>query len=298
MDAQLSICIPTHNRWEFLKWTLGKLRRDFPSAEICVSDNASADDTWRLRFLGQIRIDCAVNRVIHQPENIGPFPNMFAALSMATRQYAVYCADDDYLLPAGIARGIAYLDSHPDVAAYCAPCEIWNEVEQTPFWNAWGIDEPTTFTDHRLLWNFIIEKHVWPEHLIYRLPLPLKPRTRAYWAFADLPDILEHGHIHFDPTPFYRNLLVHPVGERVQLGNVQCLTYFDEYRAGLEVLAYGLFGPQPHHGRQKLQDMIASFICSRMDVAARLYLRQGHEADAIMLKKRIAVADPRPDIAA
>lgn len=287
MDASvISICIPTYQRPKYLSWTLRRLCDEFRGAEIVISDN-DPDSQWRGHdpWIG-------VNYV-NQGENIGPFPNMYAALSMAGRQYAVYCADDDYLLPDGVARAVAYLEAHRDVAAYCAPCEIWNEVEQTPFWNAWGIDEATTFTCPVALWNFIIEKHIWPEHLVYRLPLPLKPRTRAYWAFADIPDILEHGHIHFDPRPFYRNLLVHPVGERVQLGNLQCLTHFDEYRAGLEVLAYGLFGPQPHHARAKLQDMIASFICSRMDVAARLYLRQGHEADAIMLKKRIAVADPR-----
>jgi len=234
---------------------------------------------------------------VQQDSNIGPFPNMYVAFTMATRKYAVYCADDDYLLPDRVAAAIAWMDDHPDIAAYCAPCEIWNEVEQTPFWNAWGIDEPTTFESGIDLWNFIIQRHVWPEHLIYRLPLALKPRTRAYWAFADLPDILEHGPIHFSPRPFYRNLLVHPVGERVQLGNVQCLTEFDSYRAGLEVLAFGLFGQQPYAPRAKIQDMIASFICSRMDVAARLYLRQGHEADALMLKKRIAIADPRRDAA-
>jgi glycosyltransferase involved in cell wall biosynthesis len=287
MVSDLSICIPTYQRPDYLRWTLRKLGVDFPDAQICVSDNDSTHRPYVIEG----------GRYVQQTENIGPFPNMYAAFSMATRKYAVYCADDDYLLPAGIARGLAYMEAHPQVAAYCAPCEIWNEVEQTPYWNAWGIDEPTTFECPVALWNFIIEKHVWPEHMIYRLPLPLKPRTRAYWAFADIPDILEHGHIHFSPTPFYRNLLVHPVGERVQLGNVQCLTYFDEYRAGLEVLAFGLFGQQPHHGRQKLQDMIASFICSRMDVAAKLYLRQGHEADAIMLKKRIAIADPRRDAA-
>ena len=293
MDAavkDLSICIPTYQRHDYLQWTFDRLLREFFEAEFCISDNASTDNTERSFSIHRPLINYK-----RQPENIGPFPNMFAALSMADRKYAVYCADDDYLLPAEVSRGTSYLDAHPEVAAYCAPCQIWNEVEQTPFWNAWGIDEPTTFTCPVELWNFIIQKHVWPEHLIYRLPLPLKPRTRAYWAFADIPDILERGSIHFAPRPFYRNLLVHPVGERVQLGNVQCLTYFDEYRAGLEVLAYGLFGRQPYHGRRKLQESIDSFICTRMDVASRLYARQGHEADAIMLKKRIAVADPRQD---
>lgn len=292
----LSICIPTYQRPKYLHWTLDRLLKSFPGSQITVSDNDNPGQEltqlWCLCNDGPVRWPPdAIDYQGHA--DIGPFPNMYAALSMATRKYAVYCADDDYLLPDEVSRGTSYLDAHPDCAAYCAPCQIWDEVEQTPFWNAWGIDQPTTFTCPVELWNFIIQKHIWPEHLIYRLPLPIKPRTRAYWAFADIPDILEAGSIHFAPTPFYRNLLVHPVGERVQLGNVQCLTYFDEYRAGLEVLAFGLFGRQPYHGRRKLQESIDSFICSRMDVASRLYARQGQEAEAIMLKKRIAVADPR-----
>jgi hypothetical protein len=121
-------------------------------------------------------------------------------------------------------------------------------------------------------------------------------RTRAYWAFSDIPDILAQGAIHFAPTPFYRNLLVHPVGERVQLGNEQCLTDFDEYRAGLEVMAYGLFGGElPYAARHRIAEMIQWFICARLDVARRLYARSGHELEAEMLAKRLAIASPARD---
>jgi glycosyltransferase involved in cell wall biosynthesis len=288
--AQLSICIPTYNRLEFLKWTLRRLHANFPQAEIIVSDNHSDDfvplhDSW-------------ISRYIRQDSNIGPFPNMLAALSAATGDYAVYCADDDYLLPAHVATGIAYLEAHPEVAAYCAPCEIWNERDTYAFWNAFMVPKPLTF-DHAHgidLFNFIIESHVWPEHFIYRTSVPLKPRTRAYWAFADLPDILARGAIHFSPQPFYRNVLVHPVGEREQLGNVQCLTYFDEYRAGLEVLAHGLFGGELRYAaRHHISEMIQSFICTRMAVAARLYERSGNPAEAQMLRARLSIASPVRD---
>lgn len=287
----LSICIPGYNRPDFLAWTLDRLEVDFPDAEIIVSDDASTEDMSSVRYDRRVRW-------IQQPQNIGPFPNHREALLAAIRPYAVYCANDDYLLPERISEAIAFLDAHPEISAYIAPCEIWNEVEQKPFWNAFGCEEQTFERSQGInLFNFIIESHVWPEHVIYRTPVPLAPRTRAYWCFADLIDLLERGAIHFSPAPFYRNLLVHPCGERVQLGNVQCLTFFDEYRAGLEVLAYGLFGQQPYAARRHLHDMIASFICQRMYNAAVLYQRQGHEAEAQMLQKRIAISDPRRDAA-
>jgi glycosyltransferase involved in cell wall biosynthesis len=286
--VNLSICIPGYNRPEFLAFTLAKLHTDFPRADIIVSDDASTEDMSTVSREGV--------RWFQHYKNIGPFPNQREVLLDASRKYAVYCANDDYLLPEAVAAGCAFLESHPEASAYIAPCEIWDEIDQKPFWNAFKC-EPTTFTSGLELFNFIISKHVWPEHVIYRTPAPLAPRTRAYWCFADLVDLLAKGPIHVSPVPFYRNLLRHPVGERVQLGNVQCLTYFDEYRAGLEVLAYGLFGDVPYATRRQIHDMISAFICQRMHNASVLYARHGHMAEAEMLRKRIAIASPVRDAA-
>lgn len=300
---KLSICVPTYQRPKFLRWTLDRLLRDFPTAQIVVSDNDNPNneltEVWCLCNDGPVAWPVDAIDYRQQSSNIGAFPNMFAALSAATGEYAVYCADDDYLLPEEVSRGTTYLDAHPEVAAYCAPCEVFDEINQTSHRNAFKVKEPRTFdrSSPHELFNFLIQEHIWPEHMLYRTPIPLKPRTRAYWAFADLVDILERGSIYFSDTPFYRNLVNHPVGERVQLGNVQCLTYFDEYRAGLEVLAHGLFGAQlPYAARRQIQDMIASFICTRLHTAARMYAGQGNTDEAVMLLQRISIADPRRDV--
>ena len=288
----ISICIPGYNRPDFLTWTLKRLKKDFPEAEIIVSDDKSTDPETIAIGLG---IE-DYTRWIWQPENLGAFPNLRAVLMEARGKYAVYCGNDDYLLPERLLEITAWMDSHPEVSAYIAPCEIWDEVNQKSFWPAFKSENRTFTADQGIdLFNFIIENHVWPEHIVYRTPVPYKPFTRAFWCFASLPDLLEKGAIHFDSVPFYRNLLVHPVGERVQLGNVQCLTYFDEYRAGLEVLAYGLFGEQPYAARHRIQEMISSFICQRMYNAAVLYARAGNEAESQMLLKRIKIADPSRD---
>jgi glycosyltransferase involved in cell wall biosynthesis len=290
MDAHLnlSICIPAYDRPQFLEWTLARLYADLPTCEVIVSDDASP------RKL--LRVNC--DRYIQHDHNIGPFPNHRFALMQATRKYAVYCADDDYLLPAQLEIALDYLQDHPECSAYIAPCEIWNEVNGKSLWNAFKAPERDFTKVNAIdLFNYIIQHHVWPEHVIYRTPVPIAERTRAYWCFTDLVDLLNAGSIHFAAQPFYRNLLVHPCGERVQLGNVQCLTFFDEYRAGLEVLAYGLFGEQPYKARKQINDMISAFICSRMSTASILYERQGNTRDSQMLRKRIAIADPRPDSA-
>jgi glycosyltransferase involved in cell wall biosynthesis len=390
----ISICIPGYNRPDYLAWTLDKLEEDFPEAEIIVSDDCSTQDMSSVRYDKRVRW-------IQQPKNLGAFPNLRTVLLEARGDYAVYCGNDDYLLPERLSQITAWMDSHPEVSAYIAPCEIWDEVNGKSFWPAFKSEERTFYGNvsveqeniretlslreanerewatllpgmsrefyarlayyspadagpkekgqlqelrrrvlqagkteeeaMRDLWgaeltnapfrlrsalesdlavsslspkaacgpielfNFIIERHVWPEHIVYRTPVPYKPFTRAFWCFASLPDLLAKGAIHFDPVPFYRNLLIHPVGERVQLGNVQCLTFFDEYRAGLEVLAYGLFGEQPYAARHRIQEMISSFICQRMYNAAVLYHRAGDTESSEMLLKRIKVADPSRD---
>jgi glycosyltransferase involved in cell wall biosynthesis len=285
--VNLSICIPGYNRPRYLQWTLDRLRTDFPHAEIVISDDGSTEDFEHLRLNGARWV---------QQGHIGPFPNLRAALLEGTRKYAVYCANDDYLLPGPVSDALAWMDAHPHVAAYIAPCEVWDEVGKQSFWPAFKCEAKAFGSDAGVdLFNFIIAHHIFPEHVIYRTPAPLKPRTRAFWCFADLPDLLEKGAIYFSPTPFYRNLVVHPVGVREQLGNVQCLTYFDEYRAGLEVLAYRLFGQQPYRARKQIHDMIDAFICTRMECAARLYEQQGETLESEMLRQRLVIADPRPD---
>jgi hypothetical protein len=171
-------------------------------------------------------------------------------------------------------------------------------MTESTFWNAYLVREPRIYRrrDGMDLFNFLIAAHVWPEHMIFRTPVPLKTRTDAYWAFVDLADILESGGIYFAAEPFYRNVLGHPLGDRVQLGNEQCLTHFDQYRAGLEVLACRLFGRNlPYSARHRLQEMISAFICTRLDVARRLHARNGNELQAQMLADRLAIADPRRD---
>jgi glycosyltransferase involved in cell wall biosynthesis len=153
---KLSICIPTYNRDPFLQWTLDKTVADFPEAKIIVSDN------------GKSAVPLNGHRYIRQPTNIGAFPNMRAALLASHTQYAMYLGDDDYLLPEEVQKGIDFLDANPTVLAYYAPCQLYDEVAQVSAWDAFYPAEDETFTRADLLWNFIMHKHVWPEHAIYR----------------------------------------------------------------------------------------------------------------------------------
>ena len=281
----LSICIPTWNRYQFLKWTVARLKEIQGDIEIIVSDNDSDDDTKCIQLQGV--------KYIKQPENIGAFPNMREALLAAKGEYAVFCADDDYLIAEEVTRGTEFLDANPQVVAYFAPCQLWDEVNGSPEWNAFYVANDETFTDPGKLWNFLIHNHVWPEHAIYRtsaLQAIMQPRISAYWCFVDLANALAAGAVHFASKPYYRNITNHPVGWRSKLGDRQCLTDFDEYRAGLENLAYDLFKNHLNDElKGKIRVMINHFINMRLGVAHRLLSMQGKQEEANSIEKRLRI---------
>lgn len=282
----LSICIPTYNRLNFLTWTLEKTQKDFPDAKIIVSDNASTDLTSHVKFKG---------RYIRQPTNIGPFPNLRAALLASNTKYCTYLGDDDYLLPDEVQKGIDFLEANPTVAAYYAPTQLYDEVKQHAEWDAFYPADDKTFDKPDELWNFVIASHVWPEHVIWRrewLDKIMLPRIRAYWCFVDLGRAFAQGPVHFAKTPFYRNITDHPRGRRQKLGDAQCLTDFDEYRAGLENLAYDLFKNQLVNQpvRDAVLNGIHCFISTRIEVAQRILVANKQWAEAESYAKRLAVA--------
>jgi glycosyltransferase involved in cell wall biosynthesis len=277
----LSICVPTFNRPQFLKWTLEKTIADFPDAHIIVSDDGKTD------------INDFKGRYIRQSPRLGPFPNMRAALLAAHTKYCIFLGDDDYLLPAEVQKGIDFLEANPEVIIYYAPCQLYNEVEQKADWEAFYPSQDETFTRADELWNFVMQKHVWPEHAIYRrhrLEEILQPRTQAYWCFQDLANATIRGPVHFAKTPYYRNLTGHPVGGRVKLGDQQCLTEFDSYRCGLECLAHDIFrGCLTPELKADINGMIRQFLWSRYEVASRIHAANGRVVEAEVLRKRMEI---------
>ena len=286
----LTISIPTYERDQFLAWTLEKTLTDFgKDQKIIISDNGKST----FKAIGSIRY-------LRQPKNVGAFPNMRTALLAASTKYCMFLGDDDYLIADEVQKGIDFMETHPEVLVYFAPCQLFDEIQQKANWDAFYVAEDETFTHADKLWNFIIHKHVWPEHAIYRrarLDEILQPRVPAYWCFVDLAHAALRGPIHFAKTPFYRNLTGHPVGGRVKLGDQQCLTDFDNYRWGLEYLAHDIFAQALNTGKVEevaklksdLNNMIRQFIWSRYEVASRILTANGRIAEAEILRKRMTM---------
>lgn len=104
----LSICIPTFNRVEFLRYNLKSITDQFDAdpalediVEIVISDNVSADGTKEMiaSFVGKYP-----NITYHRNEtNIGFDRNLNNAINLAGGKYCFTLGDDDALFPGSLS---------------------------------------------------------------------------------------------------------------------------------------------------------------------------------------------------
>lgn len=110
----LSICIPTYNRAAILDRSLSRLvpQCENRPVEICVSNNASTDDT------AAVLDRYPTVRAIHQSSNTGIDRNTVAALEMGSGLYLAPFGDDEHLSTVGIGLIVAALRSSPDMLLF------------------------------------------------------------------------------------------------------------------------------------------------------------------------------------
>lgn len=98
----LSICIPTYNRSRFLQELLNSIATSIERAgvavgkvEICISDNASTDDTAEAVHNWQAAHTAVPLRLAIQAVNNGPDSNYLAAAELATGDNVWFMGSDD-----------------------------------------------------------------------------------------------------------------------------------------------------------------------------------------------------------
>jgi glycosyltransferase involved in cell wall biosynthesis len=278
----LSICIITYNRAEYLRHALSGLSwlKEAPfSWEVVVFDNCSNDQTREVISQAAFQFGEQLRYAV-QAHTISPENNAVAAFRMARGKFVVYLADDDGLIPEAVARIVAYMDANPGIAACQAPWEFWNNETSSSEGLFYRIEEITRFTkkDLAILFDFIIQRHVFPEIGIYRADILHKifyQPKRAYWAYVFMVRALEFGEVAFLPYPFYRSITTHWKGEaRQQHGHRQAVSEWDAYRGGIEFLLQRMLsGTVPDEATQaRARLAVNRFMGSRMKVALRLLM--------------------------
>lgn len=121
MDIKLSICIPTYNRERFLADTLesiiSQLDNDIRSSvEICISDNASTDNTEDLVK----KYSKGHPHIVYYKwqQNMGADRNYLKVVEIAHGEFCWLFGSDDVMMPGAIKCVLAELETQPDVVLY------------------------------------------------------------------------------------------------------------------------------------------------------------------------------------
>lgn len=111
--ALCTVAIPVYNQKDFIERAIrSSLDQDLPGAEVIVVDNASTDGTWKaVQKFAQDGVKLQRNA-----HNVGLFGNFNRCLELARSPYLRLLAGDDALPPRCLAREVALMERHPDVA--------------------------------------------------------------------------------------------------------------------------------------------------------------------------------------
>lgn len=281
--AVLSICIPTHNRLDYVRAAIEALAplRARLAIELVVSDDASSDGTPA--YLAELAARDPAVRVFQQPRRLGGFANTAFVLRAARGRFALYHGDDDRLAHEAVIELVDWLDGHPGHAAVYGPVEIYDLALDRSGGPGRYSDQTMEF-DHGRRAELVayVAMSLTPEHAIYRTECLRRTLydARIYWSLGFLDAALQAGTVRFGPTPFYRAIVSHWPGERRwQLGDevMADLVTWETFRAGLEMIA----ARQP--GIAARPQMLAE---TRARIDASIRERQGKALDFLIHQGR------------
>ncbi|MBE9127279.1 MULTISPECIES: glycosyltransferase family 2 protein [unclassified Coleofasciculus] len=140
----VSICIPTYNRANYLVYSVNSvLNQTYNDFELIICDDGSTDNTAEVvSQWNDSRI-----RYIRHPKNIGRSKNMRSGFDAAQGTYFIKFDDDDALTPEFLERTVAVLDAEPTVDFVCTNHWVINQkgdrMESATQENAakWGKDK-------------------------------------------------------------------------------------------------------------------------------------------------------------
>jgi glycosyltransferase involved in cell wall biosynthesis len=121
----VTVGVPTYNRANQLERTLNALRgQTYPNLEIIVSDNASEDENVRVVVMRAQAIDSRIKYVL-QETNRGAAENFIRLAEMASGEYFVWAADDDFLEEWFMERCVGKFLSHSTLSLVMAEVQYF-----------------------------------------------------------------------------------------------------------------------------------------------------------------------------
>ena len=124
MTIQLSICIPTYNRLQFLKQSLvaitSQINDDNSSkVEIIISDNSSTDGT-KAYLESFIAKNSSISiKYFRQDSNVGADSNFLKVIGLSRGEFVYLVSDDDILLSGAIDKLLNCINFNSSLDAIC-----------------------------------------------------------------------------------------------------------------------------------------------------------------------------------
>ena len=118
MAIQLSICIPTYNREKYLKQLLDCIERQLQDiekniVEICVSDNASTDNTKQVIQQYQQKYNNIT--YFRWDKNMGADMNYLKVVEIAHGKYCWLFGSDDFMIDGAIKKMLEQIKEDCDI---------------------------------------------------------------------------------------------------------------------------------------------------------------------------------------
>tara|TARA_B100000315_G_scaffold258428_1_gene310493 strand:- start:14122 stop:15186 length:1065 start_codon:yes stop_codon:yes gene_type:complete len=146
----LTIVIPTRNRWAYLQRLLTYFSVSGLTHLILIGDSSDSSQVGNGKqvldsFSGQLRVK-------HQLfPGIFTFPCILGLLNQVTTPYAVFAADDDFLIPNSLNDAVAFLEHHPSYIAANGKAVIFGvraddahgPITQTWLYPQWSVEHET-----------------------------------------------------------------------------------------------------------------------------------------------------------
>jgi glycosyltransferase involved in cell wall biosynthesis len=129
MNHYLSVCIPTYNRCKIL---IDSIEEIIPllikrNIEICISNNASTDDTDL--YLSNLIKRYPQIKYQRQTTNVGIDQNMIDVIKMATGDFILPLGDDDKLILSNLENELSRIEKDLDIYVLNG---LYNEVNHLP----------------------------------------------------------------------------------------------------------------------------------------------------------------------
>jgi len=114
--AKVSVCIPTYNRSDYLKYSVNSvLNQTYSDFELIICDDGSTDNTAEI--VNNFN-DSRIKYICH-PQNIGRSKNMRSGFENATGEYFIKFDDDDALTPDFLSKTVAILEENKNIDFVC-----------------------------------------------------------------------------------------------------------------------------------------------------------------------------------